>query len=201
MDVPVPIKGVRMDVFVENVLNSKRKRPGRRRGRCEGLSLQVSPSCRSNRLLSCLRAGVLDKRLPFRPGPSRRYRPDTLGFSQRRNGVTPLRNAPFEYSFLDSSFDQAIQDRKRGWAMLFGGFSVACDSYRRHLVCLVWFLFSVQKRTKEIGVRKAVGASVSGIVLLLSREYVLLVGVANLVAWPIAYLCDDEMAGEFRLPG
>ena len=48
--------------------------------------------------------------------------------------------------------------------------------------------FSAEQRTKEIGIRKTLGASVPGIVGLLSREFILLVSVANLVAWPVAWL-------------
>jgi putative ABC transport system permease protein len=47
--------------------------------------------------------------------------------------------------------------------------------------------FMAEQRTKEIGIRKVLGASVSNIILLLSREYVLLVAISNLLAWPLAY--------------
>ncbi len=103
--------------------------------------------------------------------------------------------APFEYSFLDVSFDQLYRSEAR-LGVLFGSFSL--------LAILIAGLglfglvsLSVQQRTKEIGVRKAVGASVCSIVLLLSREYVLLVGVANLVAWPIAYYAMDRWLENF----
>jgi putative ABC transport system permease protein len=47
--------------------------------------------------------------------------------------------------------------------------------------------FATLQRTKEIGVRKVLGASVPSIVLLLSREFVMLILIANLIAWPLAY--------------
>jgi putative ABC transport system permease protein len=47
--------------------------------------------------------------------------------------------------------------------------------------------FTAEQRTKEIGIRKVLGASVSGLVLLLSKEFMALVALANLIAWPIAY--------------
>ena len=47
--------------------------------------------------------------------------------------------------------------------------------------------FTVEQRTKEIGIRKVLGASVPGVVTLLMKEFVLLVLIANAVAWPIAY--------------
>lgn len=48
--------------------------------------------------------------------------------------------------------------------------------------------FTAEQRTKEIGVRKVLGATASGIVLLLNREFVRWVLAANLLAWPVAYL-------------
>ncbi len=127
-----------------------------------------------------------------------RIRPDdvagTLDFlrNQWREAVP---NTPFEYSFLDTSFDRLYRTEAR-LGMLFGSFSVLA------IVVAGLGLFglasiSVQQRTKEIGVRKAVGASVSSIVLLLSKEYVLLVGAANLVAWPIAYYAMNRWLENF----
>ena len=56
--------------------------------------------------------------------------------------------------------------------------------------------FMVQSRTKEIGVRKVLGASTPHLVMLLSREFVLLILLANLIAWPIAYyLMRDWLSG------
>ena len=47
--------------------------------------------------------------------------------------------------------------------------------------------FTAEQRTKEIGVRKVLGATVPGVVLLLSKEFIKWVLIANLTAWPIAY--------------
>ena len=127
-----------------------------------------------------------------------RIRPDdvavTLDFlkTQWREAVP---NTPFEYSFLDTSFDRLYRTEAR-LGMLFGSFSVLA------IVVAGLGLFglasiSVQQRTKEIGVRKAVGASVSSIVLLLSKEYVLLVGAANLIAWPVAYYAMNRWLENF----
>lgn len=104
-------------------------------------------------------------------------------------------DTPFEYSFLDTSFDQQYRAEVR-LGMLFGVFSVLA------IVVAGLGLFglasiSVQQRTKEIGIRKAVGASVTDVVLFLSREYVVLVGIANLVAWPIAYYVMDRWLENF----
>ena len=48
--------------------------------------------------------------------------------------------------------------------------------------------FTTELRTKEIGVRKVLGASVNGVILLLSNEFVKLVLIANVIAWPTAYV-------------
>ncbi|QHT67038.1 FtsX-like permease family protein [Rhodocytophaga rosea] len=92
---------------------------------------------------------------------------------------------PFDYFFLDDFFNQQYQaDRQFGKVFsLFSSLAifVAC------LGLLGLASFATLQRTKEIGVRKVLGASVSNIVILLSREFIGLILVANLIAWPLAY--------------
>jgi putative ABC transport system permease protein len=57
--------------------------------------------------------------------------------------------------------------------------------------------FTALQRTKEIGVRKVLGASVPGIVGLLSKEFLKLVLVANLIAWPVAWYAMSQWLGDF----
>jgi putative ABC transport system permease protein len=57
--------------------------------------------------------------------------------------------------------------------------------------------FTAEQRTKEIGVRKVLGASVKSIVLLLSTEFAKLVIIANLIAWPVAYFLADDWLQNF----
>ena len=47
--------------------------------------------------------------------------------------------------------------------------------------------FSVEQRTREIGIRKVAGSSIGRIIRMISNEFLILVGVANLVAWPVAW--------------
>ena len=92
---------------------------------------------------------------------------------------------PFTVSFLDRELDAIYtSERNLGQTVaVFAGLAVL-------LACLGLFglaAFTAERRTREIGIRKVLGASVASIVLLLSRAFLKLVLVANLIAWPIAY--------------
>ena len=103
-------------------------------------------------------------------------------------------DAPFEYHFLDEIIDW-IYFNEQLTGKLLGVFSLLAI----FVACLGLFglaAFMVQSRTKEIGVRKVLGASTLHLVMLLSREFILLVLFANLIAWPIAYyLMRDWLSG------
>ena len=93
---------------------------------------------------------------------------------------------PLKYHFLDQSFDSQYKDDER-FGKLFTFFAV----FAILIACLGLYglsLFSIQQRTKEIGIRKANGASVKNIVRLFLKEFSINVLIANLFAWPIAYL-------------
>ena len=92
---------------------------------------------------------------------------------------------PMDMAFLDEEFDRLYRAEQR-MGTLFGAFTalaivIAC------LGLLGLASFMTERRTREIGIRKVLGATASSIVLLLSREFVILVTVANLVAWPSAW--------------
>ena len=94
-------------------------------------------------------------------------------------------DAPFEHMFLDERIDGIYINEQLTGKML-GVFSLLAI----FVACLGLFglaAFMVQSRTKEIGVRKVLGASTPHLVMLLSREFIFLVLLANLIAWPIAY--------------
>ena len=103
-------------------------------------------------------------------------------------------DAPFEYHFLDEIIDWIYFNEQLTGKML-GVFSLLAI----FVACLGLFglaAFMVQSRTKEIGVRKVLGASTPHLVMLLSREFIFLVLLANLIAWPIAYyLMRDWLSG------
>jgi putative ABC transport system permease protein len=94
-------------------------------------------------------------------------------------------NLPFAYNFLDEEFNRLYTDIENlgsglRYFTLFAG-CIAC------LGLLGLTSFSTEKRTKEIGIRKILGSSVSGIVALLCRDYVRIVLLANLCAWPVSW--------------
>jgi putative ABC transport system permease protein len=93
---------------------------------------------------------------------------------------------PFRYGFLDESIAEAYEaERKIGKIFqYFTGLAIL-------IACLGLFglaSFTAEQRTKEIGIRKILGAKVSGIFFLLSKEFAKWILVANILAWPVAYL-------------
>jgi putative ABC transport system permease protein len=95
-------------------------------------------------------------------------------------------NYPFEYRFLDENLDRMYRAEERMGSLL-KYFAVLAV----FIACLGLFglaSFTAEQRTKEIGVRKVLGAGVSQITILLCREFLMLVLLANVIAWPAAYL-------------
>jgi putative ABC transport system permease protein len=92
---------------------------------------------------------------------------------------------PFEFFFLDDQMDSLYQAEKR-MARISGIFTLLAI----FVACLGLFGLAAnisERRTKEIGIRKVLGASSSGVAVLLCREFAILVALANVVAWPSAY--------------
>jgi putative ABC transport system permease protein len=106
-----------------------------------------------------------------------------------------LPGQPFEYFFLDERFYE-IYKAEQQLGKIFGIFAVLAI----FVGCLGLFglaAFIAERRTKEIGIRKALGASVSNIIRLLSKEFVILVAAANVIAWPAAYLIMNQWLKDF----
>lgn len=92
---------------------------------------------------------------------------------------------PFDYRFMDEDFNIMYREEERVGTLLkyFAALAV-------FIACLGLFglaSYTAEQRTKEIGIRKVLGASVSKIIILLCREFFLLVLLANIIAWPTAY--------------
>lgn len=97
---------------------------------------------------------------------------------------TIIPNRPFSYYFVDEQFDEQYRAEDR-FGRLFLYFAVLAI-FISCLGLLGLASYSTVQRTKEIGVRKVLGASVMGIVRLLSADFVLLIGIAFLIATPLA---------------
>jgi putative ABC transport system permease protein len=98
---------------------------------------------------------------------------------------TYLPELPYQYTFLDENFNKLYQSEQRQ-GTIFTTF--ACIAI--FIACLGLFglsAFEITQRVKEIGVRKVLGAKVSSIVTLLSKDFLKLVLVATLIAFPIAW--------------
>jgi len=108
----------------------------------------------------------------------------TLIGSIRKDWKTVFPTAPFDYSFLDESIAKLYADDLRtGWLTnLATGITVFISC----LGLLGLAIFSTQRRTREIGIRKVLGASVSGIMVMLCKEIVVLIVLAFLIAGPLA---------------
>jgi putative ABC transport system permease protein len=146
----------------------------------------------SNFHLRSLHHNIMPLYLDYNPAMhgyvSIKIKPDdiskTLDFLRKKwVEITPAQT--FDYFFLDEAFDKQYRDDEK-LGIILSNFSVLAIL----IACLGLFglaSFTVEKRTKEIGIRKALGASVFSIILLLLKEFTKLILLANVIAWPIAY--------------
>lgn len=102
---------------------------------------------------------------------------------------------PFNYSFLDQRFDQMYRAENRVQNLM-SAFSILAIL----IACLGLFglsAFSAEKRSKEIGIRKILGANVSSILTLISKEFLLLILVSLAISIPIAYFVMEQWLQQF----
>ncbi|MGD9159188.1 MAG: hypothetical protein PVG39_12325 [Desulfobacteraceae bacterium] len=102
--------------------------------------------------------------------------------------INPIQ--PFEYNFLDDIIQGEYENEER-LSIIFRYFVFLCIS----ISCLGLFALSsfvAEKKTKEIGIRKVHGASVWEIIYKLSYDFIKLVIISSLIAWPIAYLSMEQ---------
>ena len=102
---------------------------------------------------------------------------------------------PFEFFFLDEDFNRQYRSEER-LGTIFNAFSmlaivIAC------LGLLGLTSFTAQQRIKEIGIRKTLGASVTDIALMLSKEFMKPVIVASIISWPLAYYAMETWLRDF----
>lgn len=144
-----------------------------------------------------LRQGIDPLILLFNPQASRvlfaKLKSDNI--SQTIGNIEKIRKKfapgyPFNYHFLDEALDDLYRSEERV-GMIFRYFSVLAI----FISCLGLFglaSFMAEQRTKEIGIRKVLGATVSNIVLLLTKEFTKWILVANIIVWPIAYYATNK---------
>jgi putative ABC transport system permease protein len=104
-------------------------------------------------------------------------------------------NNPLQYYFVDDDFEQMYIQEKQNAQM-----AVIFSILAIFIAVLGLFgltSFTVEQRTKEIGVRKAMGSSVSGIYLVISKEVMVLVSISALIAWPLIYYIADKWLENF----
>ena len=120
--------------------------------------------------------------------------PETLAFIENKMAeFSP--GYPFEYSFFDEDFRKTYAaEQKVGniMAILMGiVFIVTC------LGLLGLAVFITEQKTKEIGIRKVLGASISRIIVLLSKDFLKWIVIANVIAWPAAYIAMTKWLQNF----
>ena len=109
-----------------------------------------------------------------------------------------LPNSPFNYYFLDEFFDRQYRTEER-----FGNLFLNFAALAILISCLGLLglaAYSTLQRKREIGIRKVIGSSIFGIVTLLSKDFLKLVGIAFLIASPIAWLMMDSWLQDFAYP-
>ncbi len=152
----------------------------------EPLHVEIGPTAV---ILSGEKPGVLLS-VRVRPGNL----PKILGYAQEQ-WKRFTNNQPFEYVFFDDLFNSIykseIQAEKVITAFACLAVFIAC------LGLLGLASYTSGQRTKEIGIRKVLGATISGIVLLLNKDFIKWVLIANFIAWPLAYYAVNSWLQNF----
>ncbi len=114
---------------------------------------------------------------------------------QKYHGVEKMAGQPFLYSFMDDDFNRLYQADQRT-----GKIFITFASFAILIACLGLFglvTYAAEQRTKEIGIRKVLGASVGNVVGLLSKDFLKLVLIAGLIAFPLAWWGMSKWLEEF----
>jgi putative ABC transport system permease protein len=102
---------------------------------------------------------------------------------------------PFNYSFMDEDFNTLYKSEQR-----MGGISLSFSLLAIFIACLGLFglaAYAAEQRTREIGIRKVLGATIGGIIALLSRDFLRLVLVSALIAFPFAWWAMHRWLQDF----
>lgn len=102
---------------------------------------------------------------------------------------------PFSYGFMDESFDKIYKAEQRVGSITFSLALLAIV-----IACLGLFglaTFLAEQRTKEIGIRKVLGASIPSLLFMLVKEFLKWILIANIIAWPISYYLMNNWLQDF----
>jgi putative ABC transport system permease protein len=104
-------------------------------------------------------------------------------------------NNPLQYYFVDADFEQMYKQEKQNaqMAVIFSILAIFIAS----LGLFGLTSFTVEQRTKEIGVRKAMGSSIARIYIVISQEVIILVSISALIAWPLIYYIATKWLENF----
>jgi len=120
--------------------------------------------------------------------------PGTISYLKRKSAQFAP-NSLFEYSFLDEEFDRQYANDRQSMN-IYRNFAILAI----FISCLGLFgmaSFTAEQRTREIGIRKVLGASLGSIITMISRDFLFLLLAANLIAWPIAYYLMDKLLNSY----
>ena len=104
-------------------------------------------------------------------------------------------NSPFEYHFLDQTYEKLYMSDQRTRTIInyFSALAIL-------IACLGLYglaAFTAEKRSKEIGIRKTLGADVKTILAMFTNDFSKLVLIANIIAWPVAYYFMNKWLQSF----
>lgn len=127
-----------------------------------------------------------------------RIRPDGIASTLERMEQAWLKVAPhlpFTYNFLDEEFDQLYSDVENLGTIL--KYFTVIAGFIAVLGLFALSSFAAGKRTKEIGIRKVLGSSLGDILFLLNKDFLRLILMANLLAWPISWILMNNWLKNF----
>ena len=103
---------------------------------------------------------------------------------------------PFNFTFLEDDINQLYNAQER-MMNLFIWFALLAIA----IACLGIFglaSFTAERRTKELGIRKVLGASTSGLTIMITKDFLILVGISSLIAWPTAWYFMSDWLADFN---
>ena len=104
-------------------------------------------------------------------------------------------DTPLQYYFMDQDFAQKYKEEKQNaqLSVLFTFLAIIIAALGLFGLTSI----TIEQRTKEIGIRKTMGASIKSILFLISKEFILLISIATIIAWPVIYFIAKNWLQNF----